>query len=52
MEDTDPDLLVDIYSWIYISGQLSVFFAPLAGVLINRLQPDPHHARAVSASPV
>jgi MFS family permease len=36
VEDTDPDLLVDIYSWIYISGQLSVFFAPLAGVLVNR----------------
>lgn len=36
VEDTDPDLLVDIYTWIYISGQLAVFFAPLAGVLINR----------------
>ncbi|MBI4927387.1 MAG: MFS transporter [Anaerolineae bacterium] len=36
VEDTDPDLLVDIYAWIYIAGQLSVFFAPLAGVLINR----------------
>jgi MFS family permease len=36
VEDADPDLLVDIYTWIYISGQLAVFFAPLAGVLINR----------------
>ena len=36
VEDTDPDLLVDIYTWIYISGQLVVFFSPIAGVLINR----------------
>jgi DHA1 family tetracycline resistance protein-like MFS transporter len=36
VEDTDPDLLVDIYAWIYIAGQLAVFFAPLAGVLINQ----------------
>jgi hypothetical protein len=36
VEDTDPDLLVDVYTWIYISGQLAVFFAPLAGILINR----------------
>lgn len=36
VEDTDPDLLVDIYSWIYISGLLAAFFAPLAGLLINR----------------
>lgn len=36
VEDADPELLVDIYAWIYISGQLAVFFAPLAGVLINQ----------------
>lgn len=35
VEDTDPTLLVDIYTWIYIGGQLSAFFAPLAGVLIH-----------------
>jgi hypothetical protein len=34
VEDTDPELLVDIYTWIYIAGLLSAFFAPLAGVLI------------------
>ena len=36
VEDTDPDLLVDVYSWIYISGQVVAFFAPLAGLLINQ----------------
>lgn len=35
VEDADPELLVEIYTWVYISGQLAVFFAPLAGVLIN-----------------
>jgi MFS family permease len=35
VEDTDPKLLVDIYSWVYISGLLSAFFAPLAGLLIQ-----------------
>jgi MFS family permease len=34
VEDADPALLVDIYSWIYISGLLAAFFAPIAGVLI------------------
>lgn len=36
VEDTDPDLLVDVYSWIYISGQVAAFFAPFAGLLINQ----------------
>jgi MFS family permease len=36
VEDADPDQLVDIYSWIYIAGLLSAFFAPLAGLLIDR----------------
>ncbi len=35
VEDADPDQLVDIYSWVYISGLLSAFFAPIAGLLIN-----------------
>jgi MFS family permease len=34
VEDTDPALLVDIYTWIYIAGLLSAFFAPVAGLLI------------------
>ena len=36
VEDADPDELMDIYSWIYISGLLVAFFAPIAGLLINR----------------
>jgi MFS family permease len=35
VEDTDPKLLLDIYTWIYIAGLLSAFFAPLAGLLIS-----------------
>ncbi len=35
VEDADPAFLVDIYSWIYISGLISAFFAPVAGVLIG-----------------
>jgi MFS family permease len=35
VEDADPAQLVDIYSWIYISGLVAAFFAPLAGVLIH-----------------
>jgi hypothetical protein len=35
VEDTDPDQLVDIYSWVYIAGLLVAFFAPLAGLLIK-----------------
>lgn len=34
VEDTDPSLLVDVYSLIYISGLLAAFFAPLASVLV------------------
>lgn len=36
VEDTDSELLVDVYSLIYISGQVVAFFAPLAGLLINQ----------------
>jgi hypothetical protein len=36
VEDADPVDLVHIYSWVYLAGQLSVFFAPLAGLLIHR----------------
>jgi len=36
VEDTDPEDLVHIYSLAYIAGQLAVFFAPLAGLLISR----------------
>jgi MFS family permease len=35
VEDADEDQLVHIWTWIYIAGLLSGFFAPLAGVLIG-----------------
>lgn len=35
VEEADPADLMDIYSWIYISGLLVGFFAPIAGLLIN-----------------
>ncbi len=35
VEDTDPAMLVDIYAWIYISGLVAAFFAPVAGLLIG-----------------
>jgi MFS family permease len=36
VEDTEPELLVDVYSWIYISGLIAAFASPLAGLLIER----------------
>lgn len=36
VEDTDPDQLMDVYTWIYIAGLLAAFFAPLAGLLIGK----------------
>ena len=36
VEDTDPRLLVDVYSWIYIAGLLAAFVAPLTGLLIDK----------------
>ena len=35
VEDTNPEQLVDIYSWVYIAGLLVAFFAPFAGLLIK-----------------
>jgi len=34
VEDAEEDQLVHIWTWIYIAGLISAFFAPLAGVLI------------------
>ena len=34
VEDAEPEHLVDMYAWVYISGQISVFFAPIAGLFI------------------
>jgi MFS family permease len=36
VEDTDQSLIVDIYSWIYIANYVVAFFAPIAGLLINK----------------
>ena len=36
VEDTDPRLLVDVFSWVYIGGLLAAFVSPLTGVLIGR----------------
>jgi MFS family permease len=36
VEDTDPRLLVDIYSWVYISGLLAAFVSPFTGLLIDQ----------------
>jgi len=35
-EDANPDQLVNIWNWVLIAGQVSVFFAPIAGILIER----------------
>ena len=34
VEDADPRLLVDVYSWVYIAGLVAAFFSPLAGLLV------------------
>jgi len=35
IEDAQPGELIDIFTWVYIAGMLSAFFAPLAGVMIK-----------------
>ena len=37
VEDSEPNQLIDIFSWIYIAGLLSAFFAPFAGLMIRGL---------------
>lgn len=37
VEDAEEDQLVHIWTWIYIAGLLSAFFAPLAGLLIGAI---------------
>ena len=32
---TDPKQIVDIYTWLYISGLLTAFISPIAGLLIQ-----------------
>lgn len=41
VEDTDPHILVDVYSLIYISGLLAAFFSPLTGLMISAFSLTP-----------
>jgi len=36
VEDTNPRLLVDVYSWIYIAGLLAAFVSLFTGLLIDK----------------
>ncbi len=38
VEDAEETELVHIWTWIYIAGLLSAFFAPLAGLLVNAIE--------------
>ena len=38
VEDCDQSKLVHIFTWIYISGLVSVFFAPIAGFFVTRFK--------------
>lgn len=38
VEDAEEGQLVHIWTWIYIAGLLSAFFAPLAGLLIGAIE--------------
>jgi len=37
VEDTDRRRIVSIYNWIHVAAQLSVFFAPLSSLLVDKL---------------
>jgi MFS family permease len=37
VEDAEPSKLVDIYTWCTVAGLLSVFFAPLASLMVRTL---------------
>ena len=41
VEDADKKKLVDIYTWITVSGLLAVFFAPLSGFLVSGFSLEP-----------
>jgi MFS family permease len=36
VEDADPRHLVDVYSWVYISGLLAAFVSPFTGLFIKQ----------------
>lgn len=35
VEDSDKEQIVNIYAWIYISGLIAAFFAPISGIFIG-----------------
>ena len=35
VEDCDPKKLVDVYTWVNVSGLLAVFFAPISSLLVG-----------------
>lgn len=37
VEDAKEEELVDIYTWINVSGLMAVFFAPISALMINKL---------------
>lgn len=38
VEDCDKNQIINIYAWIYISGLVSAFFAPLSGLFIAKYE--------------
>lgn len=37
VEDCDPKLLVNVFTWINVAGLLSVFFAPLSALFVSEI---------------
>lgn len=37
VEDAEPRHILHMYTWVNLSGQFAVFFAPLSGLLVNAL---------------
>ena len=37
VEDAEPDKLLHMHTWVNLSGQMAVFFAPLSGLLVSRI---------------
>ncbi len=38
VEDSDKDKIVNIYTWVYISGLGAAFFAPISGIFIGKFE--------------
>jgi len=38
VEDAEKHLIVSIYTWVHMAGQLSIFFAPLSGILVKKIE--------------